>query len=174
MELQDRKIAILAADMYEDLELWYPYYRMKEAGADVRLVGTASSADVVQSKHGYPAKIDLRADKANPNEFDAVIVPGGYGPDKLRMCKKTLDFVKKIFDAHKVTAAICHGGWVLISAGILRGRRATSYIAIKDDMKNAGADWIDEEVVQAGTLITSRTPADLPAFCKKIIEIMSS
>jgi protease I len=168
MELKGKKIAILAADNYEDLELWYPYYRLKEAGAEAMIVGTSSSTDVVHSKHGYPAKIAVRANEANPYNFDAVVIPGGWAPDVLRRCRVTLDFVKKVFEQNKVVAAICHGGWVLISAGVLKGKKATSYIAIKDDMQNAGAQWVDEEVVIDGNLITSRTPADLPAFCKAI------
>lgn len=172
MELSGRKVAVLAADDYEDLELWYPYYRMKEAGAEVKVVGTSQSADSVQSKHGYPVQIDLRADKANPDEFDAVIVPGGWAPDSLRRCEATLNLVKKLFEQSKVIAAICHGGWVLISADVLKGKRATSFSAIKDDMTNAGANWVDEEVVVDGNLITSRTPADLPAFVKEIIRAL--
>jgi len=172
MELKGRRIALLAAEDYEDLELWYPYYRMKEAGAEVKIIGTSSSSDVVQSKHGYPAKIDLKANEANPDEFDAVIVPGGWAPDRLRRCQDTLNFVRRLFENGKVVAAICHGGWVLISADVLRGKRATSVSAIKDDMKNAGADWVDEEVVVDGNLITSRFPADLPAFCREIIGSM--
>lgn len=173
MELKGRKVAVLAADDYEDLELWYPYYRMKEAGAEVKIVGTSSSSETVQSKHGYPARIDLKANEANPNEFDAVIIPGGWAPDRLRRCQDTLNFVKKLFESDKVVAAICHGGWVLVSADVLKGKKATSVSAIKDDMKNAGANWVDEEVVVDGKLITSRFPADLPAFCREIIKALT-
>lgn len=172
MALNGRKVATLAADDYEDLELWYPYYRMKEAGAEVKVVGTSSSADVVQSKHGYPVKIDLRAHKVNPDEFDAVIVPGGWAPDRLRRCEATLNFVKTLFEQSKVVAAICHGGWVLVSARVLKGKRATSVSAIKDDMMNAGTNWVDEEVVVDGNVITSRTPTDLPAFSREIIKAL--
>jgi len=172
MQLNGKKVAVLAADDYEDLEVWYPYYRMKEAGAEVKVVGTSQSTDVVQSKHGYPIQIDLRADKVNPDEFDAVIVPGGWAPDRLRRCEATLNFVKTLFKQGKVIAAICHGGWVLVSANVLKGKRATSFSAIKDDMINAGANWVDEEVVVDGNLITSRTPADIPAFSKEIIRAL--
>lgn len=172
MALNGRKVAILAADDYEDLELWYPYYRMKEAGAEVKVVGTSSSADVVQSKHGYPVEIDLRAHKVNPDEFDAVMVPGGWAPDRLRRCEATLNFVKTLFEQSKVVAAICHGGWVLVSARVLKGKRATSVSAIKDDMMNAGTNWVDEEVVVDGNVITSRTPTDLPAFSREIIKAL--
>jgi protease I len=173
MQLQGKKVAILAEELYEDRELWYPYHRMREAGADVKIVGAVSTPDVVKSKYGYPAKIHLRANKANPDDFDAVIVPGGYAPDKLRRCEATLDFVKKLFDQNKVVAGICHAGWVLVSADVLKGKKATSYFAIKDDMKNAGAEWVDEEVVVDGGLITSRCPDDLPAFCRAIIGALS-
>lgn len=172
MELEGKKVAVLAADLYEDPELWYPYYRMKEAGAAVEVMGTTSSADVVQSKHGYPVKIDIRANEVNPDEFDAVIVPGGYAPDKLRTCEATLNFVMTLSRAGKVVAAICHAGWVLVSADVLKGKRATSVSAIKDDMRNAGAKWVDEEVVVDGNLITSRFPSDLPAFCREIIKAL--
>jgi len=172
MELNGRKVAVLAADDYEDLELWYPYYRMKEAGAKVKVVGTSQSADVIQSKHGYPVEIDLRADEVNPDEFDAAIALGGWAPDRLRRCEATLNLVKKLFGQSKVIAAICHGGWVLVSADVLKGKRATSVSAIKDDMTNAGANWVDEEVVVDGNLITSRTPVDLPAFAREIIRAL--
>ena len=172
MELSGRKVAVLAADDYEDLELWYPYYRMKEAGAEVKVVGTSQSTDVVQSKHGYPVEIDLKAGEVNPDEFDAAVVPGGWAPDRLRRCEATLTFVKRLFKQSKVIAAICHGGWVLVSADVLRGKRATSVSAIKDDMLNAGANWVDEEVVVDGNLITSRTPTDLPAFSREILKAL--
>jgi len=172
MVLNGRKVAVLAADDYEDLELWYPYYRMKEAGAEVKVVGTSTSEDLVQSKHGYPVKIDLTADKANADEFDAIIVPGGWAPDRLRRCEVTLNLVRKVFEQTKVLGAICHGGWVLVSADVLKGKRATSFSAIKDDMVNAGANWVDEEVVVDGNVITSRTPVDLPAFCREIIKAL--
>jgi len=173
VELQGKKIAVLAADDYEDPELWYPYYRMKEAGAEVQIVGTSTSADIVHSKHGYPARIDQRANEVIADELDAVIVPGGWAPDRLRRCQATLDLVKKLFQQNKVVAAICHGGWVLASADVVKRRKATSVSAIKDDMRNAGADWMDEEVVVDGNLVTSRVPADLPAFCREIIKAFS-
>jgi len=168
-----KKVAILAADDYEDMELWYPYYRMREAGFEVKVIGTSSSTDKVKSKHGYEVNIDLKADKVDPDEFDVVIIPGGWAPDRLRRCSATLGFVKKLFEQGKIVAAICHGGWVLVSAGILKGKTVTSVSAIKDDMCNAGANWVDEEVVIDGNLITSRTPPDLPAFCREIIKALS-
>ncbi|NYT01784.1 MAG: type 1 glutamine amidotransferase [Methanosarcinales archaeon] len=169
MELKGKKVAILAAEMYEDLELWYPYYRMKEAGATVVIVGPGFGPDEVKSKHGYPALLDARAKQVRPSELDGVIIPGGYAPDLLRRCPATLKLVGSMMQEEKVVAAICHAGWVLISAGVLEVRRATSFFSIRDDMANAGAEWVDEEVVVDGRLITSRYPDDLPAFCRAIV-----
>jgi len=169
MELEDRKVAVLAADMYEDLELWYPYYRMKEAGAEVVIVGPGFGPEEVKSKYGYPAVLDMRAKQVQAEELDGVVIPGGYAPDLLRRCPATLKLVRTMVQEEKVVAAICHAGWVLISAGVLRGRRATSFFSIRDDMANAGVEWVDEEVVVDGRLITSRQPDDLPAFCRAII-----
>jgi protease I len=169
MELAGKRVVVLAEDMYEDPELWYPYYRMKEAGATVTLVGTGS-AETYSSKHGYPVRVDARADDVRAADVDAVIIPGGFAPDRLRRYPAVLRLVREAFEAGKVVAAICHGPWVLVSAGVLRGRTATSVSAIKDDVTNAGAEWVDREVVRDGNLITSRMPADLPAFCRTIIE----
>ncbi len=174
MELEGNKAALLVAKDYEDPEFWYPFYRMAEAGAEVVVVGTADGDDMATSKHGYPAEIDLRADEALiiAREFDAVIVPGGWAPDRLRRCEKTLELVRTLFDDGKVVAAICHGPQVLISADVVRGKRMTSAPAIKDDMRNAGAVWVDGEVVVDGNVISSRSPPDLPAFCREIIRAM--
>jgi len=172
MELTGKKVVVLAEETYEDLELWYPYYRMREAGATVSIVGTGS-AEVYQSKHGYPARADARADDVRAADVDAVIIPGGFAPDRLRRYPAVLKLVREAAEAGKVVAAICHAGWVLVSAGVLKGRTATSVPAIKDDMANAGAQWVDREVVRDGNLITSRTPADLPAFCRTIIDALA-
>ncbi len=174
MELDGKKIAILVADLYEDVEFWYPYYRMQEAGADVTILGPCLGPSEVRGKHGLPVKFERRTSDAKPDDFNAVIIPGGYAPDQLRRCDDTLRFVKAIYESGKVTAAICHAGWVLISAGIIRGKRATSFFSIRDDMINAGATWVDEEVVVDGNIITSRSPHDLPAFCMTIIKVMTS
>ncbi len=168
MELEGKNVAILAEEIYEDPELWYPYYRLQEAGARVRVIGTGS-AQTYLSKHGYPVTVDARADDVSASEFDAVIIPGGFAPDRLRRYPAVLKLVRDAFEQGKVIAAICHAGWVLVSAGVLRGRTVTSVPAIKDDMANAGATWVDREVVRDGNLITSRTPADLPAYCRTII-----
>ncbi len=171
MELKGKRIAILAEDLYQDLELWYPALRFREAGAEVVIVGGGAKSYV--SKHGYPVKVDLPAEKVSVARLDAVIIPGGYAPDRMRLHAPMVDLVRKAWKAGKVVAAICHGGWMLASAGILRGRRATSYIAIKDDMVNAGAVFEDSEVVRDGNLVTSRKPEDLPAFCRTILQAVS-
>jgi protease I len=168
MELQDRRIAILAEDNYEDLELWYPLLRMREAGAEVKVVGMPGVQEY-HSKHGYPVKVDVAANAVSADDFDAIIVPGGYAPDLMRRHPPMLDLVKGIFESSGVVAMICHAGWVPISAGIVKGKRVTSVSAIKDDLINAGAEWVNQEVVQDGTLISSRGPGDLPAFCQAII-----
>ena len=113
--------------------------------------------------------MDKRIDEVRASDFEGVVIPGGWAPDKLRLSKKVLDFVKSLYDSGKIVASICHGGWVLVSAGICKGKTLTSYIAIKDDLVNAGAKFVDKEVVRDGNLITSRKPDDLPAFCREII-----
>jgi protease I len=144
MKLTGKRIAILVADHYEDVEFWYPYYRMKEEGAEVVILGPSFGPDEVHGKFGHPAKIEMRTREVRPDDFHAVIIPGGYAPDLLRRCSATLQFVRSIAESGKVTAAICHAGWVLISAGVIRDRHATSFSSIKDDMVNAGAKWVDE------------------------------
>jgi protease I len=127
---------------------------------------------VYQSKYGIPVSVDKKASELKADDFDLVIIPGGYAPDKMRIHPEMVNLVRDAFRKGKVVAAICHAGWMLASAGILKGKRATSYVAIKDDMINAGALWEDSEVVRDGNLITSRKPDDLPAFCRTIIEAM--
>lgn len=168
MELKHKRVAVLAEDQYEDLELWYPLIRLKEAGAEVDIVGMPG-VEVYHSKHDYPARVDVSVDDVSAEDFDAVVIPGGYAPDRIRRHKPLLEFVRSVFEEGGVVAFICHAGWVPISAGIVAGKRVTSVSAIKDDLVNAGADWVDEAVVQDGGLISSRTPADLPAFCRAII-----
>lgn len=172
MKLVGKRIAVLAENNYQDLELWYPLLRMREEGAEVQVVGTGS-ATTYTSKYGYPVTVDVSADQVSADDFDAVIIPGGYAPDLMRRYESVLRLVREAFQKGKVVAAICHAGWVPISAGILKGRRVTSFFAIKDDMVNAGAEWVDAEVVRDGHLITSRKPDDLPAFCRTIIEALS-
>lgn len=172
MELKGTRIAALVEELYEDLELWYPVLRLREAGAEVTVVGP-KAGEVYKSKHGYPAKADLGMDEARAANFDALVIPGGYAPDRMRRHQPMLQLVRTMHEAGKPIAFICHAGWVPISAGIVRGRTVTSVSAIKDDLVNAGATWVDQEVVVDGNLITSRTPADLPAFCRELIRVLS-
>lgn len=173
MELDGKRVAILAEELYQELELWYPLLRMREAGAEVRIVGTGS-ANTYSSKHGYPATADVAASEVSAADFDAVVIPGGYAPDRMRRYPAMVNLVREAFAQGKVVAAICHAGWMLASAGILEGKQATCFFAIKDDLVNAGANYVDEEVVRDGNLITSRTPDDLPAFCREIIAALQN
>jgi len=172
MRLSGKRVAVLAETQYEDLELWYPLLRLREEGAEVKVVGTGS-APSYQSKHGYPVTVDLAADEASADAFDAVIVPGGFAPDRLRRYPSILSLVSTMWEQGKVVAAVCHGPWVLVSAGILDGRTVTSFYAIKDDVINAGATWVDQPVTIDGTLVTSRVPGDLPEFMRAIIALLA-
>lgn len=164
-----KKIAILVEDQYQVLEVWYPYLRLRENGIETLLVGTGTKKEY-KSKEGYPATEELSIKEAKAGDFDGVVIPGGYAPDILRRYDAVNKFVKEMFDKNKVVAAICHAGWVLVSAGVLKGKKATCFSAIKDDVINAGAAYIDKEVVVDGNLITSRNPYDLPAFCREILK----
>ncbi len=168
MMLDGKKIAILIADYFEETEFWYPYYRFKEANAEVTVVGAVNGVFV--GKNGMKARSDIGIDAVKAEQFDAVVVPGGFAPDYLRREPAVVDFVRRINEQGKVTAAICHGPWLFATAKIVKNRNLTSFYSIKDDLVNAGAYWIDQEVVVDGHLITSRKPADLPIFCKTIIE----
>jgi protease I len=168
MLLQGKRVALLVENLYQEHELWYPYYRMKEEKAEVVVIGPR--VDTFTSKNGYPVKSDQAASEVSAGEFDAVIIPGGYAPDHMRRDQGMVDLVREAMTQRKIVAAICHAGWVLISAGVLDGREVTGFFAIKDDLVNAGARYIDEEVVVDDRLITSRQPSDLPAFCRAIIE----
>ena len=172
MRLDGKRVAILAENLYQEMELWVPYYRLKEEGAQVKVVG-AGGASSYASKHGYPVGVDVQADQVKAVEFDAVVVPGGYAPDLMRRHPAMVSLVREAVQQGKVVAAICHAGWMLVSAGVLKGRQATSFSSIKDDMVNAGARWVDAEVVVDGPLITSRKPDDLPAFCRAIVAALT-
>jgi len=163
-----KKVAVLVEDYYQVLEVWYPYLRLREEGIETVFVGTGKKQ--YGSKEGYPVEQDLSIKDVNADEFDGVVIPGGYAPDILRRHKEINDFVKAMDKNKKLVAGICHAGWVLVSAGVLKGRKATCFSAIKDDLINAGAEYLDKEVVVDANLITSRNPYDLPAFCAEIIK----
>ena len=170
--LNGKKIAILAEEGFEDSELIEPMRALKDAGARVLIVGSGSQETYRGKRGGATVIVDATADKVKAEDFDAIIVPGGYAPDKMRLYQSMIDLVRKAHDLGKVVAAICHGPQLLISAEIVRGRRVTSWPSIAVNLRNAGADWVDAPVVQDGNLITSRKPADLPRFNKAIIEAL--
>ena len=170
MRLKGKKVAILAENMYQEMELWVPYYRLKEEGAEVKVVGTGAKS--YTSKMGYPVNADVSAEEVTVADFDAVIIPGGYAPDMMRRSPAMVRLVKDAFMKGKVVAAICHAAWMLCSAGVLKGKTATCYHSIRDDLVNAGARYVDQEVVVDGNLITSREPKDLPAFCREILHAL--
>ncbi len=172
MSLNGFRIALLIEDEYQILEGWYPLLRLQEAGADVKVIGSGTK-DSYTSKEGYPMEVDAAAADVNASDFDAVVVPGGFAPDNMRLHPEMIDLVRQINQAGKLVSAICHGGWVLVSAGVLNGKRATGYLPIKDDVQNAGGTWVDESVVEDGNVITSRTPVDLPNFTRAIIAYLS-
>lgn len=157
-------------DLYEDLELWYPKLRLEEAGFAMRLA--APEIKTYNGKHGYPAKSDLLLADARSQDFCGLLVPGGFMPDKLRRDVHVLSLTREFFEQGKLVAFICHGGWIPISAKILKGRRATGSLGIKDDLENAGAIWVNEPVVVDGSLISSRTPLDLAPFANAMVDFL--
>jgi protease I len=171
MNLKGKRIAILLDEQYQELEVWYPYYRFLEEGAKVDLVASERNK-TYPSKLGYPCVSTAAAEEVKGAEYDAVVVPGGWAPDFMRRNERMIRFIRQCAEAGIVLAAICHGGWMLCCTDALRGRRATSFVAIRHDMLNAGADWVDEECVVDGNLITARKPSDLPAFCKAILQAL--
>ncbi len=168
MNLRGKKIAIFLENYFEDTEFWYPDHRMKEEDAAVTVI--AAKKEIYKGKNGTTARANKCIDDVSSNGFNALIIPGGYSPDRMRRSQKMVEFVKSMTKKNKIIAAICHAGWMLASAGIVEKKRLTSFYSIKTDMQNAGAKWVDKEVVVDGNLITSRYPDDLPIFCKTIID----
>lgn len=169
MELNGKRAAVLVEQMYQEMEVWYPVYRLREAGCKVTLVGP-EAGHTYNSKLGYPAKSDKAAKDVSADDFDLLVIPGGYAPDYLRRYEPVLRLTSAMAEQGKVVAAVCHGPWVLCSTQALKGRKATCFFAIKDDVSNAGAKYVDAEVVRDGNIITSRKPDDLPAFMQSIIQ----
>lgn len=165
-----KRCLLLAENEYEDLELWYPKLRMAEAGVETTVI--APKRGTYHSKHGYPVEAEAAVDEIDVRQYDAVIIPGGYAPDRMRRHRAMVELVRRAYGEGKLVAAICHAGWMLASADIVRERRVTSFFSIKDDMVNAGARWSDEPVVVDGNLITSRQPTDLPDFCRAILQAL--
>ncbi len=167
------RVAVLAENIYEDQEAWYPILRLREAGVEVVVVGPEAGVTYT-SKHGYPLKSDMASRDAKPAKFDGVIIPGGYAPDKMRRDKAMVKFVADINKAGKLVASICHGPWLMCEADVLRGRRFTCVGAIRTDCVNAGGKFEDAEVVVDGNLVTSRTPPDLPAMMRAVLRFLGA
>lgn len=170
-DVADARVLILGADLFEDMELLYPQFRLREEGAAVTLA-TAGATPITGKKGHGPVEADADIADMAADDFDALVVPGGFAPDRLRRDDHVLDLVRRFDQDGKPIAFICHAGWVPISAGILTGRRATSVGAIRDDMVNAGVDWVDEETVVDGTLISARTPADLGPWMRALLDAL--
>ena len=173
MELQGKTVAVLVDQMYQEMEVWYPIYRLQEGGAKVITFGP-KAGEKVASKLGYPVLAERAYSDlpAMAKDVAGVVVPGGWAPDYIRRNETAVAFVAEMHRQEKLVAAVCHGPWVLCSAGVLKGRRATSFFAIKDDVVNAGAKWEDAEVVRDGNLVTSRKPEDLPAFMRGCFDVL--
>jgi protease I len=171
MPLTDSRFLMFVDDAYEDLELWYPKLRLREAGALVTVAGP-KAGQKYQGKHGYPCVSDAPIDDMQAQDFAGVVIPGGFMPDKLRRDQHVLSLVRQFAAAGKLVAAICHGGWIPISAGVYKGVRVTGSLGIKDDLINAGAHWEDKEVVIDRHFVSSRKPEDLPDFCRGILQVL--
>ncbi|MGH3791780.1 MAG: type 1 glutamine amidotransferase domain-containing protein [Pseudonocardiaceae bacterium] len=168
MALADKKVLVLAADLFEDVELLYPVYRLREEDVSVTVVGLVDKPVTGKKGHG-PVQVQATIEEVAEEEYDALVIPGGFAPDTLRRSQRVLDLVKEFDTKGKPIAFICHAGWVPISAKILKGRRATSFSAIRDDMENAGVDWVDEATVVDGNLISARSPDDLGPWLKALL-----
>ncbi len=173
MRLTGKKIIALVDHEFEDLELWYPVLRLQEEGAVVHFVGPQAN-ETYKGKYGVPAVAEYAFGDITPSEYDGILVPGGWAPDKLRRYTEVLEMVKYMDEQKKPIGQICHAGWVLISAKILQGRKVTSTPGIKDDMENAGATWINEPVVVDGHIVSSRRPPDLPPYAKAFADALAA
>lgn len=163
-------IVILVGPEYEDLEVWYPKLRLEEAGFETKLAGIGEPS--YRGKHGYPATVDGHIRDFPAAQLAGIIAPGGWAPDKIRRDLEALTRVREVHAAGKLVGTICHGPWILISAGIVRGRTLTSTVGIRDDVINAGATWVDRPTVTDGNIVSARVPADLPAFCVAMLDIL--
>ncbi|MFG1706936.1 type 1 glutamine amidotransferase domain-containing protein [Nonomuraea sp. M3C6] len=173
MNISEARVAVLVENQYQELELWYPVLRLREAGATAVIVGP-SVDEVYASKLGYPAVANVAVSDVTPDHFDAVVVPGGFSPEYLRRNPAMVEFVQKSAAVDKPLAAICHAGWLLATAELLDGRRATSVATIKDDVRHAGAEWINAPVVVDGKLITGQLPNDLPEFMRELLKLLAA
>ena len=170
MKLTGKRIAILVEDGFEDLEFWVPVMRLREEGATVVIVGTR--IERFHGKYRLEATADVEASEVCPEDFHALVVPGGWAPDKLRRYPSVIKLVRGIYEQGKIVAAICHAGSVLISAGIVRGHKATGSVGIRDDLVNAGAEWVDVPAIRDGNLVFGRVVEDIPAFCRELVKAL--
>ena len=173
MKLEGKRVAVLVGPAYEDLEFWVPLMRMQEEGAQVTVVGHEAGEIYVSKSGGLTATADAGAGDVSPQDFDALLIPGGWAPDKLRRYPAVLSLVQGMYEQGKIVGAICHAGLVLISAGIVRGQRATGSLGIKDDLVNAGATWVDEPAFRDGNVVWGRVVADIPAYCRELVAALS-
>ncbi|MGD8967049.1 MAG: type 1 glutamine amidotransferase domain-containing protein [Anaerolineae bacterium] len=169
MRLQGKKVAVLVGPGYEDLEFWVPLMRLQEEGAEVTVVGLKGGAAYASKSGALTATAQVGADDVSADEFDGVVVPGGWAPDKMRRYESITDLVRETYEQGKIVASICHAGLVLISAGIMDGHRATGSLGIKDDLVNAGAIWVNESAFREANLVWGRVVADIPNFCRELI-----
>lgn len=172
MALQGKRIAIIIANEYDEQEFRQPYERLKDEGAKVDVIGVEAGETLIGHHRQEEAKTDKSFDEVTADDYDAVIIPGGYSPDKLRLSRKAVDFVRNMYRQGKLVAAICHAPWLLISADIVHGKTLTAWPSVMIDLKNAGANVIDAEVSIDGNIVTSRNVADIPAFVQTIINIL--
>jgi protease I len=171
MRLTGKRIAYLVEEGFEDLEFWVPLMRLREEGARVTVVSAGRQKYFV-GKHCLEARVDANAEDLSADDFDGLVVPGGWAPDKLRRHESILNLVRDVYEQGKIVAAICHAGWVLISAGIVRGHRATGSVGIKDDLTNAGAEWVDVPAFRDGNLVWGRVVEDIPDFCRELVSAL--
>jgi len=173
VKVSEARVVVLTANLYQEIEFWYPVMRFKELGARVT-IASMKTGETYGSKLGYPVQADVSVDDIDPAQFDVLVIPGGLAPEALRTSAGTLDLVRKAFEEDKVVAAICHAPWVLVSAGVIQGRRVTSVGPVRDDVINGGGNWVDQSIVVDGHLITGQLPNDVPAFCKEIIAMIET
>ena len=171
MRLRGKKVVVLVAEGFEDLEYWVTVMRLREEGAEV--ISVAPSLEPVSGKNRLGARADATAGDVDASELDGIIIPGGWAPDKLRRYPEITDLVRAVHERGKAVGIICHGGLVAISAGIVQGARATGSLGIKDDLENAGATWVDKPAFREGNLVWGRVVADIPAFCRELVAALA-
>lgn len=172
MRLTNKRVGVLVDEGFEDLEFWVTVMRLREEGAQVTVIG--AKMERFRGKHCLEAKPDVTVDQITAEALDALVVPGGWAPDKLRRSPRILDLVRTVYEQNKIVGAICHGGWVLASARIVQGHRATGSLGIKDDLVNAGATWVDEPAFRDGNLVWGRVVEDIPAFCRELVAAIAN